>query len=148
MGGSNSAGKLRSVGGYLVYHCGNLVSWKCVTHKPPALSSAESELYSITIGAQEAMYIKNVLRQTESDYTDGFLLLCDNQAAVQTANSLTYKGRLKHLDVKYHYIRYLVSEKQGKVKHVSTHVNPADILTKPLPSDLHLRHRDAILTQF
>ena len=40
---------------------------------------------------------------------------------------------MKHIDVKYHYVRDMVAQGKLKVCKISTHDNPADMLTKPVP---------------
>jgi hypothetical protein len=39
----------------------------------------------------------------------------------------------KHIDVKYHYVRDEVAQGKLKVCKISTHDNPADMMTKPVP---------------
>ena len=42
--------------------------------------------------------------------------------------------RTKHIDVKYHYVRDVISQGKLKVCKISTHDNPADMMTKPVPN--------------
>ena len=39
----------------------------------------------------------------------------------------------RHIDVKYHYVRDIVAQGKLKVCKISTHDNPADMMTKPVP---------------
>jgi hypothetical protein len=41
--------------------------------------------------------------------------------------------RTKHIDVKYHYVREVIPEGKLKVPKISTHDNPTDMMTKPVP---------------
>ena len=41
--------------------------------------------------------------------------------------------RTKHIDIKYHYVRHVVEEGKLKVCKISTHDNPADMMTKRVP---------------
>ncbi len=41
--------------------------------------------------------------------------------------------RTKHIDVKYHFVRDIVAQGKLKVCKISTHDNPADMMTKPVP---------------
>ena len=41
--------------------------------------------------------------------------------------------REQHVDVEYHYVRDIVEQGKLKVCKISTHDNPADMLTKPVP---------------
>jgi hypothetical protein len=38
----------------------------------------------------------------------------------------------KHIDVKYHYVSDMVAQGKLKVCKISTHDNPADMMTKPV----------------
>ena len=44
-----------------------------------------------------------------------------------------FHERTKYIDVKYHYIRDFISQGKLKVCKISTHDNPADMMTKPVP---------------
>jgi hypothetical protein len=44
-----------------------------------------------------------------------------------------FHERIKHIDVKYHYVRDEVAQDKLKVCKISTHDNPADMMTKPIP---------------
>ena len=46
-----------------------------------------------------------------------------------------YHERTKHIDVRYHYIRDVVAEGDLKVCKISTHDNPADMMTKPVSTN-------------
>ena len=44
-----------------------------------------------------------------------------------------FHERTKHIDVKYYYIRDVISQGKLKVCKISTHDNPADMMTKSVP---------------
>ena len=44
-----------------------------------------------------------------------------------------FHERTKHIDVRYHFIRGLVADGDVKVCKISTHDNPADMMTKHVP---------------
>ena len=48
--------------------------------------------------------------------------------------------RTKHIDIKYQYIRDIIEQGLVSFHHIPTQDMSADILTKPLVRDLHLRH--------
>jgi hypothetical protein len=43
-----------------------------------------------------------------------------------------FHERSKYIDVKYHYVRDAVAQGKIKVCKISTHDNPADMMTKPV----------------
>ena len=58
---------------------------------------------------------------------------CDNNSAIMLTKNASGHSRLKHLDVKYHWIREAVEVGDIKVTYVPTDDNIADIFTKALP---------------
>ncbi|KAD4386240.1 hypothetical protein E3N88_26409 [Mikania micrantha] len=61
----------------------------------------------------------------------GAVVLCDNQGAVQLSKNQVYHERTKHINVKLHFIKDVVS-KESEIKQISTKDNGADMLTKAL----------------
>ena len=45
-----------------------------------------------------------------------------------------FHERTKHIDVKYHYVRDVVTKGKLKVCKISTHDNPSHMMTKPVPA--------------
>ena len=41
-----------------------------------------------------------------------------------------FHERTKHIDIKYHYVREVIAEGRFKVCKISTHDNPANMMTK------------------
>jgi hypothetical protein len=69
------------------------------------------------------------------------LIYCDNDAALRLAEDQVWHSRVKHIRVKYHYVREQILQKKLKVTRVRTKDNVADLLTKPLSRPDFLRHR-------
>jgi hypothetical protein len=57
-------------------------------------------------------------------------LFCDSQSAIYLIKDQMFHERIKHIDVKYHYIREVIAEGRLKIPKISTHDNPADMMTK------------------
>jgi hypothetical protein len=57
----------------------------------------------------------------------------DIQSAIYLIKDQIFHERTKHIDVKYHYVRDIVAQDKLKVFKISTHDNPGDIMTKPVP---------------
>jgi hypothetical protein len=45
-----------------------------------------------------------------------------------------FHERTKHIDIKYHYVREIIAKGKLKVCKISTHYNPANMMTKHVPS--------------
>ena len=59
-------------------------------------------------------------------------LFVDNQSAISVANNPEHHGRMKHLDLRFYWLRDMVELGSIRVKHLRTEDMPADLLTKPL----------------
>jgi hypothetical protein len=46
-----------------------------------------------------------------------------------------FDERTKHIDVRYHFIREIIVQGDIKVCKISTHDNPADMMTKSVPNN-------------
>ena len=57
---------------------------------------------------------------------------CDNQSSIHLTKNQMFHERTKHIDIKLHFIRDVVSQGIVSVEKVHTDDNPADMLTKPV----------------
>lgn len=71
-------------------------------------------------------------------------LWCDNQLAIIVAKNPAHHGRIKHIDVRYHFIRGLVTDGVISLHHCSIDNQLAHIFTKPLPLEKHSIMRSMI----
>ena len=65
----------------------------------------------------------------------------DNQGAVQLALNPGMNSNSKHIDVRHHFLRELVVQRDIKVMQVPSEFQYADILTKALAYDLFAFHQ-------
>ena len=56
----------------------------------------------------------------------------DSQSAIHLGKNSTFPAQSKHIDVRYHWIRDILNEKQLKLEKVHKYDNGFDILTKSL----------------
>ena len=50
-------------------------------------------------------------------------------------------SRVKHIDIRYHFIRQAVSDKTFELVKIDGKLNPADAFTKVIPLESFSRHR-------
>jgi len=65
----------------------------------------------------------------------------DNTGARDVCYRNTVTGNQRHVDRKVFKMREMRREKKAKVKHISTHENASDMLTKALDNTTFHRHR-------
>jgi hypothetical protein len=139
----------RSVYGYAIYQDGALVSWKTKGGKSVTLSTTEAELFAGSETAKELMFIYNIYKgMYEVDYLKlPIIIRMDNTGAIYLANNYTTGQRTKHIDIRDHYLRELVSRGIIKIIFVKSEENDADIYTKNLSEELFERHTEKYMDE-
>lgn len=111
-----------------------LISWSTMKQKSVAASSTEAEYMALFEGVREALWLKSLLVEIKLELNSPIDIYEDNQGCISIANNPTCHKRTKHIDIKYHFTREQVESKLICIKYISTDLQLADILTKPLPS--------------
>jgi hypothetical protein len=61
--------------------------------------------------------------------------VCDNMSAIAMTKNPVFHARTKHIELRHHFIRDLVSQGEIQLKFISTNDQPTDILTKTATVD-------------
>jgi hypothetical protein len=104
-----------------------------------ALSTVEAEYVAMSRCAQQMIWMQNWLAEVKIDYTLPGLIKGDNRGAIALTKNTRDHGKVKHIDIRHHYIRELLQAGVIVMEQVSSADNLADIFTKPLPRDHHHR---------
>jgi hypothetical protein len=96
----------KSTSGYVFFMAGVAISHQVKRQSTIALSSTESEYYSIAKASQEATWLCQLLLELGYDNADTrkVLLYSDNQGSLAVAENPESYQRTKHVAVKYYYI--------------------------------------------
>ena len=71
----------------------------------------------------------------KEEITKLVILYCDNTSAINISKNPVMYEKIKHIAIKYHYVRELVEDKQVKMEYIHSKEQIVDIFTKPLPKD-------------
>lgn len=123
----------RSTSGFVFSVLGGLVSWATRKQTSVALSSAEAEYVALSVGATEAIWLRMLLRDLHKNLTEPTVIREDNQACIRVAEEDKPTKRLKHVDVRWHFVRNEIQRGVIKLVYVPTDLQVADIMTKALP---------------
>ena len=124
--------KRRSLTGYIFTVSGCAIRWKATLQHIVALSTIEAEYMAITEACKEAIWLKGLFSEL-SEELQVSTVFCDSQSAIFLTKDQMFHERTKHIDVRYHFVRDVIARGDIVVSKVSTHDNPADMMTKPLP---------------
>jgi hypothetical protein len=56
----------------------------------------------------------------------------DSQGAIAASKNEAKNSKIRHLDLKYHFLKEIVEQKMLEVKYVPTQIMKADIMAKAL----------------
>ena len=133
----------RSVSGFTFQIYGSTVSWTTRKQNTVALSSTEAEYVSLSQAACEAIWLRNVLQEFGVSIVEPTQIFEDNQSCMRIAEEPRDHRRMKHVDIRFHFIRECIQNKTILPVYISTKEQVADIFTKGLPAGpfLHLRKK-------
>ena len=123
----------RAISGFAYLIDGGAISWRSRKQELVALSTAEAEYVAATHAAKEGIWLRRLIGELYDIVIPATTLYCDNQAALTLATTDNFHARTKHIDIRYHFIRYSVEIGAFKLIYCPTNDMVADILTKALP---------------
>jgi hypothetical protein len=124
----------RAISGYAFLIDGGAVSWSSKRQEVVSLSTTESEYVAATHGMKEAIWLRSLLSQVFGKFQDATVMFSDNQSAIALTRDHQYHARTKHIDVRYHWIHWVVEQGTLWLVYCPTDDMVADALTKALPS--------------
>lgn len=126
----------RSVSGSVVFVGNSPVLWSSKRQETVAMSTMESEYYALSESMKDTLMIKHLLEELLQN--DEILkmkvpeVLCDNKAAIASSLSNGPKRKIRHIEIKYHFFKYHLENKNIELNFISSTKNRADGLTKIL----------------
>lgn len=138
-----SSNDRKSITGFLIEVYGAVVCWATRKQTTVALSSTEAEYVALASATSEAIWLRNLLQDFGLTVDDPVEIYEDNQSCIHLLKKWEHR-RLKHIDVKYNFIRDLYSNKVIDVQYVASRDQKADILTKRLPAPQFIKLRSTL----
>jgi hypothetical protein len=110
---------------------GGIISWRSHAQKTVALSSTEAEYMAISDCSRQAVWIKTLFTELGIKL-NAVPIYGDNQGSIFIGSNPVQESRSKHIDIRYHFIRECVDNRQVELMFIPGEENPADMLTKNL----------------
>lgn len=134
----------RSTSGFLVKMGTGAVCWSAKKQPTVAKSSTEAEYVSASSAGSEIIWTRSLLREIGMKVDKPTRLMVDNQSALKVLKNPEYHGRMKHIDVAWHWIRETIKRGEIEAHFLPTGEMIADIFTKSLPRFAVQQHRLAL----
>lgn len=122
-----------AISGY-VFLMGGAVSWSSKRQDIVSLSTTEAEYVALTHAAKEAIWLRNLLAEIFNIPSLPVPLKSDSMGAIALSKDDRFHARTKHIDIRFHFIRFAVEDKKILLTYCPTDDMIADTLTKALPS--------------
>ena len=124
----------KSRSAFVFMFCGAAILWYSKKQPVVALSSTEAEYYALGSAVQEALWLRNLLAELSIAITGPTQIREDNKSAIAIATNPIHHQRVKHMDVKAHFLRDHLSKGDIELVYCPTEDMIADALTKALPA--------------
>jgi hypothetical protein len=104
-----------------------MTSWQSRKQSSIALSTTEAEYIATCFASCEAIWLRKLLTSLFDLEMEATVILCDNQSCINMMENPVFHDKLKHIEIRYHYICDMVQRVAIKLQYVGTNE-----LTKPL----------------
>ena len=140
---ANDADKRKSVGGYAFIMNGGVIDYNCKKFTDTPLSSTEAEWYAACEAAKSGKWLRNMLHEIGFPMDSPTVIFEDNQGCISYGKRSVNQSSMKHIDLKYNFLRQEIQRGTFDLRRVPSSQNIADIFTKALakPQFQELRKR-------
>jgi ribonuclease HI len=123
----------KSVSGCVIKVYGNTVDWYTKKQSTIALSSTEAEFNALSEGLRELRWVNKLLKEMGVKVGTPIIMHEDNQSCIHMITGEWGQKRLRHMDIRYKFIKYWVEQGFIVVNYINSENQEADLFTKPLP---------------
>lgn len=130
---ANCMNSRKSISGWCfkLYDC--LISWSSKKQQLVALSSTEAELISLSNCVCDVLWLIRLLADLGMSFNKPVVINEDNEGVLKLVKDPRNNGqRTKHIDVKYFFVRDIISKNIINVKYCESRKQLADVFTKSL----------------
>jgi len=91
---------------------------------------------------QEGVWLRRLLREfgIVARGEEPVTIYCDSLAANAYSKDPKYHRKIKHKDIRYHFVRHVIEQKEVILRHISASRMVVDPLTKPIPHHIYQGH--------
>ena len=122
-----------AISGYAFLIDGGAVSRSSKRQPIVTLSTAEAEYIAATYAAKEAIWLREFISKIYEPQGP-MTLHSDSQSTIALPHNEQFHARTKHINIRFHFIRYVIEAGKITIDYCPTDDMVADTLTKALPS--------------
>jgi len=133
--------------GYICMMNGGPISWKSRRQDNVSLSTSEAKFVAASQAGQEALYLRETLKNFGYQQNTATEIYEDNLACVAMSENPVRRKFSRHIEIRRYFVREVVKAGFVKLIPLRTHKMVADALTKSLPSPAFIGHRRVMMGQ-
>lgn len=122
----------KSTSGMLITMFGDSIHWSTKKQAIVTLSSAESEYIALSDGVKEILWFKNLVADLGVNVSEPIRVFEDNQSTISMVKNPNLTKRSKHIDLRFHFIKDVLSQGIICIEYIQSNEQKADIFTKSL----------------
>lgn len=142
----------KSRSGWVILYANCPILWASKLQGQVALSTTEAEYISLSTALRDVLPLMELCNEMHAHgfdtYHDKPRVYCkafeDNSGALELARLPKMRPRTKHINCSYHHFREAVRKGEVSIFPCDTLDMLADMLTKPLPQNLLVKHRKRV----
>ena len=140
--GGGDPNQRKSTSGYVFLLNDCTISWGRKKQSRIFLSTMEEEYVACSSAIQVEIWLKRFLQSIGVVKTafKPMTLYCNNMATLAYAKDSKYHRKTKHIQIKNHFIRDLITQNEAVLKHIRTNEMVAYPFTKPIAKDAFVSH--------
>ena len=129
---SNCVDERKSTSGGAFLLGDSLVAWLNKKQGSISLSTTEAKYIVVATCCTHVLWMNWTLVDLEVKYTASIPIHCDNTSAISVSKNHVFHSKIKHIPIKYNFLREQVTNQIVQVHYIPTTEQIADIFTKPL----------------
>nr|GEY30884.1 retrovirus-related Pol polyprotein from transposon TNT 1-94 [Tanacetum cinerariifolium] len=126
----------KSTSGYVFFMGKTAFIWASKKQPIVALSTCETKYVLASWTVCHAIWLRNLLRELKNQQEGPTKIKVDNKPAIELARNPVHHQRSKHIDVRFHFIREHIRNRDMQLTHVMSRDQAVDIFTKALLAEL------------
>ncbi|MCO5560129.1 hypothetical protein L7F22_013736 [Adiantum nelumboides] len=123
----------KSTTGWIYTFANFAISWRSILQNYTSISTTEAEYVALSEACKEANWLARLVKDLGLEQCLS-VLHCDSQSAIALAKNPVFHSKTKHIDVRYHFNRECLANRNLDLVKIPTSKNTADALTKSLSS--------------
>ncbi|KAI3714885.1 hypothetical protein L6452_21846 [Arctium lappa] len=121
----------KSTSGSCQFLGGKLVRWTSKKQNCVSTSMAEAEYVVAASCCSQVLWMRTQLKDYGFDINK-IPILCDSKSVISISVNLVQHSKIKHIDIRYHFLKHHVEQGTIEMYFVSTDYQLADLFTKSL----------------